>query len=438
MISYLFVILSAFTLCSVALSATLYCNNPLDKPLTGIVNSDVIVDGENCTMVGATINGDVTVINHGFLRTYGNTVLQKKLTGRSGAKVEVYESIVNDRIRVDNSERLDLTDSTINGRVSADNVASVDFVISTFDKDVRLSNIADCEILGSQTFRGSLTSTLNSGSKQPHASLRIIGEAIISGKLTISGILTKRFSSVNIEDATMENEVSLTDVGVMQIQGRSQLKKGLSTKRLGNVFIQGSSSKVVVDGPIEDVDGTDAFIANGVKFTSSLTITNRNGNSYVENLGNRPVEINGEIVVEGGTGYFFLRYVSSFVQKFTCRNHGGKVTVAGIGQSNSMSFDSCEKVAIEDTTVNDRLSIENSDSVVIHGSTCRNVIEIKNTASELSLTDNLSNNFVDLENNLEKVSLKDNVFNRIKCTDNANINASNNRANQVIGNCGFK
>lgn len=315
MISKIFLILSVLSFCSAVLSAPLYCENTSENRLTGIIDSAVIIDGTNCSMRGATITGDVTVIENGHLSIISNMIFQKTVIGGSGSTMKIFESTVDGRIHSANSARLDIARSALKGPVSVNDVTAVLFVVSKFEKDVSLNNVEETEVYLASRFRESFSVSIDASFPQSASSSLTISESsIVRVKFTVTGTVQKSFSFVFIDAAIMEQAVTMTDVGGIHIINGAHLKNGLNTRRMANTYIQVNTFPVLIDGPVEDVDGYGAFIVSGARFTPSVTLTNRDGDVYIQNMGEQRVKVNGEVVVDGGKGYAFVRWVEAFAE----------------------------------------------------------------------------------------------------------------------------
>lgn len=418
-----------------AAHAQLFCTSSL----SGTINSDVIIDGTVCTFEAVTLNGDISVINGGSLTVKAGSILDGRLTAGAQASVVVFGTVLNGRIRSDDSTELAFFDSAINGRIRASGLASFVSDASIFDKDVSVTNAINTSgvfITGSSLLRGALR-------VQTRSSVLIYDNSTVTGKFDVEAPTGNTVSGVFLSGATIGDEVILSDVDNVEITSGTAMKQGMSMTRVRIVTFAAGTT---VDGQINDVGGAgpgSRFVMEGARFTSSLTVTDRIGDVSIGGNGGSQTIINGQVTVQGGHGSTTLNGIDSYLLQFSCNERQGRTQVSGISGSGSMFFTGCESVVIDDTVVNDRLSIldagaaTDDSAVVLEDVTCRNLIQIKNSIAPVTLTDVRSNNRVELENNSKLVTLSFNQFNTIQCINNPILDALNNRANQVIGNCGF-
>ena len=209
-----------------------------------------------------------------------------------------------------------------------------------------LKGVYILDVFGHSKLRGGLSS-LNGHE------VSIKEGSTISGKVDIDTAEKLELNSV-----TLEEDVSLYKVESVHIFSNTHMRKKLYMQDVGDVKVQGQGSTVLIDGRIIDIEGRGFFLSEEVRYSSSLSVTDRVGDFVIAQFpGQRASEVFGEIVVVKGSGLVSLTGLSSYLQKFTCKEHRGMAQLRDITGSNSVFFDRCESVSLMDVVVNDKLSV---------------------------------------------------------------------------------
>ena len=347
-----------FTLCTGILSGT---------------HDDILVEGGNCTLQNATINGSVMVNNGGKLTVSGGTTINGSIQAENGGNINVNSGTVLGDVSLKNSNNITVG--------SGANINSLKLEKS--GKITASGNIGDIE------------------AKESKAIL-LNGAIIFPGGIAME----KGSGSLTVQNATIEGSIKVVETdGTIAVNSGSQFE--------GSITIEKGKGKVNLEG---------TTFASG-----DLIVVEQEGNITAQN------STFSDIKVEKSKGKIILRNLITDSDTFIGENDGD-VVIENSSFTGDVEIKSNQAVKVKQNSFSlEDISISNNNGLVriinnkdlgLSVTENKNVIIKNNTVTSLEVSKNSGS-----------VTINNNRGEELGCADNSSLNCSGNSFQEATGQC---